>query len=305
MKLSLQDLNLKGQKILMRVDFNVPLTADGHIQDDSRVRLALPSIEYISKQGGKLILMSHLGRPKGKKEPKLSLRPIAAHLEKLLSKSVFMATDCVGGDVEKEVERLQEGEILLLENLRFHEGETEPEKDPSFVQSLAKLGDVYVNDAFGTAHRKHASTTFLAELFPKKSAMGFLMEKEISYLSKLFLNPKRPFYAIIGGAKVGTKIGMLSALTEKIDAIFIGGAMAFTFLKAQGIPIGDSLCEEHYLEAAHHFLKTCKEKAIQVFLPVDLMIAKEFSNESEKKGGLSKRGNPSYLAWNGHRPRHN
>jgi len=297
MKQSLQDLALKDQRILMRVDFNVPLSEDGTLRDDSRIRLALPSIEYILNQGGKLILMSHLGRPKGKKDPKLSLKPIADHLEKLLNKPVKMALDCTGPEVEKLAYQLQEGEVLLLENIRFHEGEEHPDKDPDFVKHLAKLGDAYVNDAFGTAHRKHASTALLASYFPQKNALGFLMEKEVSFFSKLIRNPKRPFYAIIGGAKVGTKIGVLQALTEKIDAVFIGGGMAFTFLKSQGLSIGDSLCEDDHLETAQKFLKTCSEKAIQVFLPIDFVAAQEFSNDATRKVVLAKDGIPE--GWRG------
>lgn len=297
MKLSLQDLDLKGQNILMRVDFNVPLSEEGVVRDDSRIRYALPSVEYILKQGGRLILMSHLGRPKGKKDPKLSLKPIAEHLTKLLGKRVIMAPDTIGPEVEKLAASLQDGDIMLLENVRFYEGEEHPEKDATFVEKLAKLGSVYINDAFGTAHRKHTSTALIAKKFPNKSALGFLMEKEVSYLSRLFINPKRPFYAIIGGAKVKSKLGVVEALTEKIDAIFIGGGMAFTFLKSQGISIGDSLCDDEHLETIRTLLCECKKKAIQVFLPEDFIIAKEFSNESERKIVSAKEGIPP--TWRG------
>ena len=296
-KKSLQDLNFKGQKILMRVDFNVPFTEEGRVRDDTRIRLALPSIKYILQQGGRLILISHLGRPKGKKNLKLSLKPVAEHLSKLLGKPVQMAPDSIGPEVEKLADHLQDGSVLLLENIRFYEGEEHPDKDPGFVKQLAKLGDVYVNDAFGTAHRKHTSTALLAHEFPGQNALGFLMEKEVSFFSKLILNPKRPFYAIVGGAKVGTKIGVLQALAEKVDAIFIGGGMAFTFLKSQGIPIGDSLCEADYLQTARTFLETCQEKAIQAYLPDDYVIAQEFSNASKQKVVAAKDGIPK--RWRG------
>lgn len=265
----------------MRVDFNVPLLDDGGVRDDSRIQEALPSIKYTLEQGGKLILMSHLGRPKGKKEAKLSLKRVATRLEESLKQPVFMAADSIGSEVEQLVLSMENGSVVMLENLRFYEGEESPEKDPLFAKHLAKLGDVYVNDAFGTAHRNHSSTTQIAKYFPQKSAMGFLMEKEISFLSKLLLNPKRPFHAIVGGGKVSTKIGPLNTLIKKIDAIFIGGGMAFTFLKSRGIPIGDSICDESLIESVTTFLSACEKNRIQVFLPQDLIIAKTFSNQAE------------------------
>ena len=200
-KLSLRDLTVKNQKVLMRVDFNVPLNAKGEITDDSRIQAALPSIKYVVDQGGALILMSHLGRPKNKPSPEFSLKPCAERLSHLLNKPVIMAPDCIGNEVKTLAKNLQPGQILLLENLRFHPGEEKPEADPGFVEELAALGDVYVNDAFGTAHRAHASTFTLAKHFPDKAAAGFLMEKEIQFLGSTLLNPKPPFYAIIGGAK--------------------------------------------------------------------------------------------------------
>lgn len=256
----------------MRVDFNVPLKEDGSISDDSRIVLALPSIQYILKHGGKLILMSHFGRPKGTVNPEFSLKPCALHLATLIEQEVKLAPDCIGDEVEGMVNALQEGEVIMLENLRFHPGEEHPEKDPSFAKSLAKLGDIYVNDAFGAAHRSHASTVTITEYFPKASAMGFLMEKEVAFLSKLVLNPKRPFFAIIGGAKIGSKIGVFRALGKKVDAIFIGGGMAFTFFKAQGISIGDSICDDEKLEDAKAFLSECAKHEIQVHLPTDIVI---------------------------------
>ncbi len=242
-KLTLKDLYLKGKRVLMRVDFNVPMEK-GKITDDSKIVASLPSIEYVLQQGGSLVLMSHLGRPEGKPSPEFSLVPCAKRLSELLKKPVAMAKDCVGADVEKLKKNLQPGQILLLENLRFHPGEEAPEKHPDFVADLATCGDYYVNDAFGTAHRAHASTALITKYFPKTSAMGFLMQKEIEALSPLLHQPKRPFYAIIGGAKVSTKIALLKKLSELVDGLFIGGGMSFTFFKAQGIEIGNSMCED-------------------------------------------------------------
>ncbi|QVL57903.1 MAG: phosphoglycerate kinase [Simkaniaceae bacterium] len=278
-KLSLHDIEIQGKKVLMRVDFNVPLNEDGSISDDTRIVLALPSIQYILAQGGRLILMSHFGRPKGRVDPELSLKPCAKQLSILLEKEVQFAPDCVGTVAQDMVENLKSGEVLLLENLRFHDGEEHPEKDPEFSKSLAKLGDVYVDDAFGAAHRSHGSTVTITKYFEKKCIMGFLMEREVSYLSKLVLTPKRPFYAIIGGAKIGSKIGVFNALGKKVDAIFIGGGMAFTFFKAIGISIGDSICDDEKLEDAKHFLKECEKLAIQVHLPVDIVITNDVETQ--------------------------
>lgn len=272
MKLSLQDLDIKGKKVLMRVDFNVPLNAAGMITNDARIQASLPSIEYVLAQGGSLILMCHFGRPKGKIDPNLSLRPVAQYLSNILERDVMLAPDSVGSDVESIAKNLQVGEVLLLENLRFHKGEEHPDEDPEFAENLAKLGDVYIDDAFGAAHRSHSSIVGITKFFPKTSAMGFLMEKEVSYLSQVVLNPKRPFYAIIGGAKVGSKLGVLNSLSQKIDGIFIGGGMSFTFFKAMGLFIGDSICDDEMIDKAKSFLKICEEKAIQVYLPKDLVV---------------------------------
>jgi len=268
---TLKDLSLKGKHVLMRVDFNVP-----SIADDSRIRAALPSINYVLGQGAALILMSHLGRPKGK-DPKLTLAPCAKRLSELLGKPVLFAPDCVGPVAEKMASELKPGQVLLLENLRFHVGEEEPEKEPDFVANLAKLGDVYVNDAFGTAHRAHASTAFIAKEF-KNRAAGFLMEKEIAVLSELIHEPKRPFYAIIGGAKVSTKIGLIQNLLKRVDALFLGGGMTFTFMKANGLEIGDSLFEADHVKEAKEVLKSPK-----LHLPLDIVIADKFSNEAHRK----------------------
>ncbi|HSX10701.1 MAG TPA: phosphoglycerate kinase [Chlamydiales bacterium] len=272
-KLTLKDLSLKGKRVLMRVDFNVPIE-NGVITDDSRIVASLPSIEYVLNQGASLILMSHLGRPKGK-DPQLTLAPCAKKLSDLLKKPVAMAPDCIGPEVKKMATQLQPGQVLLLENLRFHAGEETPEKDPSFTAQLAKLGDCYVNDAFGTAHRAHASTALIAKFFPHKAAMGFLMEKELQELSPLLHNPARPFFALIGGAKISSKIGVIQSLLKRVDALFIGGGMVYTFLKAQGIPIGDSLCEDP--NTIRDLPKT------KLHFPVDLVIANAFSNDATRR----------------------
>ena len=272
MKLSLRDLTIEGKVVLMRVDFNVPLNEAGEITSDARIQASLPSIQYVLEKGGALILMAHLGRPKGRVNEKLSLKPVAKHLSDLIDREVMFAPDCVGKNVETIASHLKQGDVLLLENLRFHQGEEYPEEDKAFGEKLARLGNLYVNDAFGAAHRNHASIVEVPLFFPNKSAMGFLMEKEVSFLSQVVLHPKRPFYAIIGGAKIGTKLGALKALTQKINAIFIGGGMAFTFLKAQGVSIGASICDDALVKEARVFLKTCAEKAIQVHLPKDIVI---------------------------------
>jgi phosphoglycerate kinase len=271
----------------MRVDFNVPIE-NGNITDDSRIRASLPSIRYILDHGASLVLMSHLGRPKGK-DPTATLAPCAKRLSELIKKPVQMAPDCVGPEVEKLASALKPGQVLLLENLRFHPGEEAPEKDPKFVEGLAKLGDCYVNDAFGTAHRAHASTAVIAKCFPGKAAIGLLMEKEIEQLSPLVKGPKRPFYAILGGAKISSKIGVIKSLLNLVDGLFIGGGMAFTFLKAKGIEIGNSICEDP---------KTIQELPMdKIHLPADLVIADAFSNDANKKTVLSAQGIPT--GWQG------
>jgi phosphoglycerate kinase len=287
-KLSIVELPIKGKKVLMRVDFNVPLDKNQAITDDSRIQASLHSIKYVLEQGGALILMSHLGRPKEKRVPEMSLAPCAKRLSELLKKPVLMAPDCIGPDVEKMARDLKKGEILLLENLRFHRGEEHPEEDPEFVKQLAKLGDLYVNDAFGTAHRAHASTATITSYFPNKAAAGFLMEKEIKFLSSL-LNPKRPFCAIIGGAKISTKMGVLDSLMKKADALLIGGGMAYTFFKAQGIPIGDSIHEDDYLDKAKMIL----ENGSGIFLPQDTVVADRLQEGAHKKIVKSREGVPS------------
>ncbi len=279
----LQDLSLSGKRVLLRVDYNVPLNEDGSILDDTRIRESIPSIQYILDHGGSVILISHLGRPKEGFDPNLSLRCCVQPLSTLLNRPIEMAEDCIGENVEKKAKDLKPGQVLLLENLRFHAAEENPSLDPSFAEKLSKLADLYVDDAFATAHRKHSSTVTIASFFPHRTAAGFLIQKEIEFLQPLISHPKKPFYAIIGGAKISTKIGVLKALLSKIDGIFIGGAMAFTFFKAQGIAIGDSLCEKEHIPTAREFLKLCKEQNCALFLPQDLRIADAFKNEANQR----------------------
>lgn len=280
-KLSLQDLELEDKKVLMRVDFNVPQDKGGMITDDTRIREVLPSIRYILSKGAKLILMSHLGKPKGQFNSSLSLKPIAEHLSKILHHPVMFSDDCIGDKTKKMADSLHSGEILLLENLRFHKAEEDPKSDPAFAKELSKLGDVFVDDAFGNAHRKHSSNVEVPKYFPDKSAAGFLMEKEIKFLGGALTNPKRPFFAIIGGAKVSSKLGIIKALLNKVDAIFIGGAMAYTFLKARGLKIGSSLVENDLILEAKSVLDEGKKRNIPIYLPVDHLITKDLNgNES-------------------------
>lgn len=287
-QLKLKDLFLKGKRVLMRVDFNVPMNKE-KIADDSRIRASIRSIQYILDEGASLILMSHLGKPQGKFQAEFSLAPCAKRLSELLKKPVKLAKACVGTEVEKMAKNLKAGEILLLENLRFYPGEEHPEKDPDFVKALAKLGDLYVNDAFGSAHRTHASTASIASYFPNQAAMGFLIEKELEALAPLLENPERPFYAIVGGAKISSKIGVIQKLLDRVDGLFIGGAMAFTFLKAQGIDVGNSPTEDIALVQ--------KLPPKKCHLPVDLVIADQFANEAKTKIIETKQGIPR--GWQG------
>lgn len=269
MKLTLRDLEVRGQRVLVRVDFNVPTEErDGKIAitDDTRIRESLPTINYLRENGAKTILMAHFGRPKGKPVDKYSLRPVADYLHTLIDHPVAFSHDTIGKIPEELIAQMSDGDVTLLENVRFHPGEEA--NDPAFAESLAKLGDLYVNDAFGAAHRAHASTAVITK-FVKQSAMGFLMEKEIQYLSHELAKPAKPFVVILGGSKVSDKIGVIKALMEKADTILIGGAMANTFWKAQGVPIGASRVEADKLDLAREILDLAKKKGLRFLLPVD------------------------------------
>jgi 3-phosphoglycerate kinase len=276
-KLSISDLDLNGKKVLIRVDYNVPLD-NGEITDDTRIRASLPTIQYALTHGAAVILMSHLGRPQGKPDKVFSLEPCARRLSEMLQNPVKMAPECVGLEVDQLVKNLKSGEVLLLENLRFHKGEEHPEQEPGFVNLLANLGDVYVNDAFGTAHRDHTSTALIATFFPGKAAAGFLMEKEIAYLGATMQNPRRPFYAILGGAKISTKFKVIKALMRKADVLLIGGAMAYTFFKAEKVPIGNSLFEESFITVAREILDITGEPHCDIILPLDCVITQKMDS---------------------------
>ena len=282
-RLSLKNLDIKDKKVLIRVDFNVPLDKRGNITDDSRIEASLPTIRYVLEKGGYPILMSHLGRPKGKHVPELSLAPCAKRLMTMLGKPVIMAPDCVGDKVKELTSKLKSGETLLLENLRFYAAEEEPASDPSFAKKLAELGDIYVNDAFGTAHRAHASTTIIANYFPGRASAGFLLEKELQFLRDTLLKPRRPFYAIIGGAKISTKLGVLKSLIKKVDVLLIGGAMAYTFLKAKGMAIGNSLYEPDLIDQAKGIMDSYKAAGVTFQLPIDHIIV----NKVDKTAAMS------------------
>lgn len=283
MPLSIRNLSINNKKILMRVDFNVPMDKEGHITDDARIKASLPSIRYVIDHGGALILMSHLGRPSGKITPEFSLKPCAKRLEDLLGQQVIMAPDCIGKETQHMANDLKPGQILMLENLRFYPAEEHPEKDPEFAKQLAKLGDVYVDDAFGAAHRAHSSITEVPKHFPQQSAAGFLLEKEISFLGDTFLNPKRPFFAILGGAKLSSKLGVIEALLKKADAVFIGGGMAYTFFKAQGISIGDSIHEDDFIEKAKNLMTEANKHSKRLILPADIVIADNIATNAKTK----------------------
>jgi len=272
-KVSIKDLNLSGQRVLIRVDFNVPIK-EGKVEDDTRIRASLPTIEYALKHGAKVILASHLGRPKGQRVDKYSLKPVADHLSTLLKRPVLFADDCVGDEVESKVSKLAPGEVLLLENLRFHP--EEEKNEDGFAKQLASLCDVYVNDAFGAAHRAHASTVGITK-YVDKSATGLLMEKELEYLGKCINHPEHPFVAILGGAKVSDKIPVINALIDRgVDKILIGGAMAYTFLKAEGFTVGKSLVEDSMLSTALSIKKSAEEKNIEFLLPTDHQVVDSY-----------------------------
>lgn len=275
-KKTMKDIDVKGQRVFVRVDFNVPM-ADGAITDETRIRAAIPTIEYLVEQGAKVILASHLGRPKGEVKEDMRLTAVGIRLAELMGKPVTKLDEFIGQAVEEAVANMQDGDILLLENVRFHAGEEK--NDPTLAQQFAQLADIYVNDAFGAAHRAHASTEGIAKHIPAVS--GFLMQKELDVLGKALSNPEHPFTAIIGGAKVKDKIGVIESLLEKVDHLIIGGGLSFTFIKAQGHDIGKSLLEEDKIELAKSFIEKAKAKGVQLHMPVDAVVANEFSQDAE------------------------
>ena len=278
-KKTVKDIDLKGKKVLVRCDFNVPLDENKNITDNTRIVAALPTIKYLLENNCSIILCSHLGRPKGEFKPEFSLAPVAKELSRLLDKDVIMAKDVIGEDAKTKAANLKEGEILLLENVRFHREETD--NDPEFSKELASMAEVYVNDAFGAAHRAHSSTVGVASYLPAVS--GFLIEKELKFLGEALDNPVRPFMAILGGAKVSDKIGVIDSLLEKVDTLMIGGGMAYTFFKAQGYNVGNSMCEEDKLDLARELMQKAKDKGVKLMLPVDTRVGKEFKPDTESK----------------------
>lgn len=278
-KKTVKDIDLKGKKVFVRCDFNVPMDENQNITDNTRIKAALPTIKYLLEQNCKIILASHLGRPKGEVKPEFSLKPVAKELSKLLGKEVIMANDVIGEDATTKAANLKDGEIMLLENVRFHREETD--NDPEFAKKLASMAEIFVNDAFGTAHRAHASTTGIADYIP--GVAGFLIEKELKFLGNAINNPERPFVAILGGAKVSDKIGVIDSLLDKVDTLMIGGGMAYTFFKAQGYNVGNSLCEVEKTGLALEAMKKAKAKGVKLLLPIDTKVGKEFKPDTESK----------------------
>ena len=278
-KKTIKDIDLKGKKVFVRCDFNVPMDENQNITDNRRIVAALPTIKYLIEQNCRIILASHLGRPKGEVKPEFSLAPVAKELSKLLGQEVLMAKDVIGESAKSLAANLQEGQVMLLENVRFHREETD--NDPEFAKQLASMAEVFVNDAFGTAPRAHASTEGVSHYLP--SVSGFLIEKELKFLGDALNNPERPFVAILGGAKVSDKIGVIDSLLEKVDTLMIGGGMAYTFFKAQGYEVGNSLCEPDKCELALSLMEKAKNKGVKLMLPVDTKIGKEFKPDTESK----------------------
>lgn len=277
-KLFIEDIDLKAKHVLIRVDFNVPLDDSLNVTDDTRIRESLPTIKYVINNGGKAVLMSHLGRPKGKVVDTMRMKPAGDCLAKLLGKPVTTLTDCIGKDVINTISKMQDGDVCLLENLRFYP--EEEKNDPSFAKKLASLGHIYVNDAFGTAHRAHASTEGVTQFF-KQSTCGYLLKKEIDYLSQAVESPARPYVAIIGGAKISGKIDVITNLINKVDSLLIGGGMSYTFFKAMGYEIGTSIVEPDKVELAGTILKLAKSKGIDLVLPVDVIVSKEITADAQ------------------------
>ncbi|HAM51601.1 MAG TPA: phosphoglycerate kinase [Nitrospiraceae bacterium] len=278
-KLTIEDLEIKGKRVFVRADFNVPIDENLKITDDRRIRSTLPTINYAIDEGARVILASHLGRPKGKREPRFSLAPIAKRLQRLLDKDVLFTEDCIGQKVENSIAKMKDGDVLLLENLRFYPGEEKNDED--FAKALSQIADFYINDAFGAAHRAHASTVGIPKFLP--SAAGFLLKKEIEYLKGVVINPIRPFLAILGGAKVSGKIGVLENLVDKVNKVIVGGGMAFTFIRAMGYEIGDSLVEADMLDFANRLREKLIESKVKFYLPVDCVIAQSMEPGAETK----------------------
>jgi phosphoglycerate kinase len=277
-KKTIKDVDVKGKRVFCRVDFNVPMK-DGNVTDDTRIRAALPTIRYLSENGAKVILASHLGRPKGQVVEEMRLTPVAKRLSELLHKDVRKTNESYGDEVKAEIAKMEDGDILLLENVRFHPGEEK--NDPELAKAFAELADIYVNDAFGAAHRAHASTEGIAKYLP--AVAGFLMEKELQALGNALSNPDRPFTAIIGGAKVKDKIGVIDNLLDKVDNLIIGGGLAYTFVKAKGYEVGKSLLEEDKIELAKDFMKKAEEKGVNFYMPIDVVVADDFSETANTK----------------------
>ncbi len=278
-KKTVKDIDLKGKKVFVRCDFNVPMDENKVITDNRRIVAALPTIKYLLENDCKIILASHLGRPKGEFKPEFSLEPVAKEISRLLGQEVILAKDVIGEDAKTKAENLKAGEIMLLENVRFHKEETD--NDAGFAKELASTAEIYVNDAFGAAHRAHASTAGIAAYLPAVS--GFLIEKELNFLGNALENPQRPFVAILGGAKVSDKIGVIDSLIEKVDTLMIGGGMAYTFFKAQGYSVGNSLCEPDKVDLALEAMKKAKERGVKLILPIDTKVGKEFKPDTESK----------------------
>lgn len=278
MKKTVKDVDVRSKRVLVRVDYNVPLDANGNVSDDKRITASLPTINYLLEQGARIILCSHLGRPKGEVKKEFSLAPVAKRLKELLpGVNIYFASDCIGEEAERKAAALKDGEILLLENLRFHK--EEEKNDPEFAKKLASLAEIYVSDAFGTVHRAHASTAGVAAYLP--AVAGFLIGKELSIMGGALENPERPFVAILGGAKVADKIGVITNLLNKCDTLLIGGGMAYTFFKAMGYEIGDSLLDAESIDLAKQLMETAKQKGVKLLLPVDTVVAKAFAADAE------------------------
>lgn len=283
MKKSVKDLkDVRGKRALVRVDMNVPLDENKNVTDDTRIRAVLPTIKYLKDLGVKIILVAHFGRPKGEKKPEFSLAPVAKRLSELLGEDIIFLNDCVGEEVKKGLENLKDSQVALLENIRFYKEEEAKDDDMTFASKLAELADFYVNDAFGAAHRNHTSTAKVAKLL-KPAVSGLLMEKELSALGGILENPKRPFTAVVGGAKVSSKIGVLDNLIDKVDNLIIGGGMSYTFLKAQGYGVGTSMCEDDQLDVARNVMKKAEEKGVKIYFPKDVLVADEFSPNANVK----------------------